>query len=353
MAARRENWDVTQTNSGPRLGSGWRQAALPYCINLLDTIGPRSLFPCDWYKSEPSATRSGGAGGEAAMFGKGHGYNFADRVRGVLARARAEAGRLNEAVAPEHILLGLIADRESLAMQMLHELRVSPELLRERLALRLPRPEPAPRRRGQEFSGAGKRVLERAMTAARALHHDYIGTEHILLGILAGEGPAVAALTELGVTEETARGAFASILRAQGSGAFRPSIDDTSASSIYEQIVAQVKEAVATGRLRPLERLPTVRQLADELDIAPGTVARAYGELERRGVVTTDGARGTRVAERAPGAPNGAAQPDRLVMLLRPVTVAAFHMGATAEQLRAALEEAMRGISWLQVPTDP
>ena len=42
---------------------------------------------------------------------------------------------------------------------------------------------------------------------------------------------------------------------------------------------------IATGALQPGERLPTVRQLADELDIAPGTVARAYGELERQGVV--------------------------------------------------------------------
>jgi DNA-binding transcriptional regulator YhcF (GntR family) len=85
-----------------------------------------------------------------------------------------------------------------------------------------------------------------------------------------------------------------------------------------------------------------VRQLADELDIAPGTVARAYSELERRGVVVTDGARGTRVAERErPPAPD---RPETLTGLLRPVAVAAYHMGATAQELRAALERAMHGI---------
>ena len=75
-----------------------------------------------------------------------------------------------------------------------------------------------------------------------------------------------------------------------------------------------------------------------------GAVARAYGELERLGAVVTEGARGTRVAERA--APTGArtATPDTLAGLLRPVAVAAFHMGAGANELRMALEEAMKGI---------
>ncbi len=283
------------------------------------------------------------------MFGKGEGeglYNFTDRVRAVLAQARTEATRVNEAVGPEHIVLGLISAPDSLAMQMLRELGVGPELLQERLELRLAAraPQPPGRRPRQEYTGAGKRVLERAMTAARELHHSYVGTEHILLGVLATEGPAVATLTERGVSEETARAAFAAILRTRDPGAFRPAIDDRSSSSIYEQIVAQVQEAVATGRLRPGERLATVRQLADELDIAPGTVARAYAELERRAVVRTDGARGTRVAERAPASPAGTAEEETLVGLLRPVAVAAFHLGATAAGLRSALERAMADI---------
>src|SRR5206468_2526682 len=79
---------------------------------------------------------------------------------------------------------------------------------------------------------------------------------------------------------------------------FEVRIDDASDRAIHEQIVSQIQEAVATGTLRPGNRLPPVRQLADQLEIAPGTVARAYSELERRGIVVTDGARGTRVAER-------------------------------------------------------
>jgi len=102
--------------------------------------------------------------------------------------------------------------------------------------------------------------------------------------------------------------------------------------------------AVATGQLRPGDRLPTVRQLADDLDIAPGTVARAYGELERLGILVTEGARGTRVAEQQKPLVPDAERPNTLVGLLRPVAVAAFHLGASADELRAALDEAMKGI---------
>src|SRR4029078_3444010 len=108
---------------------------------------------------------------------------------------------------------------------------------------------------------------------------------------------------------------------------FQFRIDDASDKSIYEQIIGQVQEGVATGALRPGDRLQPVRQLADELDIAPGTVARAYSELERLGVGVTEGARGTRIAER-----NDKANVDRLeqlVGLLRPIAVAAFHLGGT------------------------
>jgi len=125
---------------------------------------------------------------------------------------------------------------------------------------------------------------------------------------------------------------------------FRIRVDDQSERSIYEQIVAQVQEAVATGRLRPGERVQTVRQLADDLDIAPGTVARAYGELERLGVVVTDGARGTRIAPQRSSGLLDNDRPEALTSLLRPVVVAAFHLGSTAAELRAALDRAMKGI---------
>lgn len=76
----------------------------------------------------------------------------------------------------------------------------------------------------------------------------------------------------------------------------------------FEQIRRHVSEHIAAGRLEPGTRLPTIRDLAADLGIAPGTVARAYRELEASGLVTTRRRTGTSVAPGA-GAPH--AEPRR------------------------------------------
>jgi GntR family transcriptional regulator len=68
---------------------------------------------------------------------------------------------------------------------------------------------------------------------------------------------------------------------------------------IYEQIVDGVQRLVRRGDLTPGAGLPSVRQLANDLEINPNTVARAYRALERNGVLETAGRRGTRVAPEA------------------------------------------------------
>jgi GntR family transcriptional regulator len=68
----------------------------------------------------------------------------------------------------------------------------------------------------------------------------------------------------------------------------------------YQQVVAQIRAAIERGDLTPESALPTVRQLAGDLGIAPNTVARAYGELQADGWLVGDGRRGTRVAGRVP-----------------------------------------------------
>jgi GntR family transcriptional regulator len=62
---------------------------------------------------------------------------------------------------------------------------------------------------------------------------------------------------------------------------------------VYEQIVRQVQDAVASGELAPGAPLPTVRQLAGDLRLNRNTVARAYKQLEDRGVILTAGRKGT------------------------------------------------------------
>ncbi|MGC1380883.1 MAG: GntR family transcriptional regulator [Candidatus Baltobacteraceae bacterium] len=68
----------------------------------------------------------------------------------------------------------------------------------------------------------------------------------------------------------------------------------------YQQIAEQIRAAIERGELPPESSLPTVRQLAGDLGVAPNTVARAYGELQSDGWLIGDGRRGTRVAGTLP-----------------------------------------------------
>ena len=73
-------------------------------------------------------------------------------------------------------------------------------------------------------------------------------------------------------------------------------IDPDSGVAPYEQLRAQIVAAVVAGDLQPGAQLPTVRRLADDLGIAPNTVARSYRELERDGVIETRGRNGSVIA---------------------------------------------------------
>ena len=75
-------------------------------------------------------------------------------------------------------------------------------------------------------------------------------------------------------------------------------VNPSSGVPIYLQIEAQLKNAIAAGALKPKQPLASVRKLAAELGINPNTVARAYQELEREGVIQTVPGGGTFVAER-------------------------------------------------------
>ena len=75
------------------------------------------------------------------------------------------------------------------------------------------------------------------------------------------------------------------------------SIDARDPTPLYAQLERGVRVAIATGRLKPGEQLPTVRQLAVELRVNANTVAKVYLALEREGVVTTKRGVGTFIAE--------------------------------------------------------
>jgi DNA-binding transcriptional regulator YhcF (GntR family) len=277
-------------------------------------------------------------------------YNFQDDVRQMLAHARTEAMRLgHDYIGTEHMLLGMLRTEGCRGAGLLAELGLSLDRVRSDVAARVERGTCEPGAGELPYTSRAKKVLELAMSAARDRRDRYVGTEHLLLGMLKEQrGIAGQVLTLGGVTEEQVQMLLAGKRPPHVAPAVAPrlriEIDDRSDRSIYEQIVGRVKEAVATGEVSAGERLPPVRRLADQLDIAPGTVARAYTELERLGVVITEGARGTRVADPSPRGEDRSVNMDQVAGLLRPVAVAAFHMGAGPDDLRGALEVAMEGI---------
>lgn len=74
------------------------------------------------------------------------------------------------------------------------------------------------------------------------------------------------------------------------------SLDPTSPVPPYEQLMTQLDALITAGQLRPGDRLSPVRRMADDLGVAPGTVARAYRELEQRGLLEGRGRAGTFIA---------------------------------------------------------
>ena len=82
------------------------------------------------------------------------------------------------------------------------------------------------------------------------------------------------------------------------SNTLKIALDPTGGVPFYRQIILQIEMAIADGRLRTGSQLPTVRGLAVDLEINPNTVARAYNELEIRGVVTTQQGTGTFISDK-------------------------------------------------------
>jgi len=112
---------------------------------------------------------------------------------------------------------------------------------------------------------------------------------------------------------------------------------------LYLQIEQQVKHAVAAGVLRTDDALPSVRKLAADLRINPNTVARAYQNLEREGVIRTVQGGGTFVADGTPSLLK-AERVRRIRPLARQVAVEASQLGLTPEQALRILEEELEAL---------
>jgi len=78
------------------------------------------------------------------------------------------------------------------------------------------------------------------------------------------------------------------------------SLDQANGTPIYRQIIQQIEYAILSGRMQSGDKLPTIRSLAVDLKTNPNTIARAYGELEIRGILETQVGSGTYISDKKP-----------------------------------------------------
>jgi ATP-dependent Clp protease ATP-binding subunit ClpC len=129
------------------------------------------------------------------MFGR-----FTDEARRVLDLALDEARTLNSnRIGTEHILLGLVQERDGIAAEALDSVGISLDAVRQQIQEITGQGQEAPAPSHQQYTLRAKRALDLSLREALQLGHHHIGTEHILLGLLRdGEGPAAQVLIELG-----------------------------------------------------------------------------------------------------------------------------------------------------------
>jgi GntR family transcriptional regulator len=108
----------------------------------------------------------------------------------------------------------------------------------------------------------------------------------------------------------------------------------------YEQLRRQLVDMIGSARLRPDQRLPPVRQLAADLGLAAGTVARTYRELESAGLVVTRRGGGTRVHPDLPERPAPLLVED-LEQQMTALVQRARRLGATEQQIRDTVDTAL------------
>ena len=196
---------------------------------------------------------------------------FTDRARRVIVLAQDEARMLNHNyIGTEHILLGLIHEGEGVAAKALEALGISLEAVREQVEEIIGQGQQAPT--GHiPFTPRAKKVLELSMREALQINHPYIGTEHILLGLIReGEGVAAQVLIKLGADLNRVRNQVLQLLSGfQGKEAATAGAPDSGpqqqGSSILDQFGRNLTQAARENKLDPvigrekeIERVMTV-----------------------------------------------------------------------------------------------
>lgn len=176
---------------------------------------------------------------------------FSERARRVLTLAQEEAQRFNHNnIGPEHILLGIVGEPDGVAAKVLVNMGISLNKVRSAVEFIIGHGE-ATSRGEVGLSPGAKRVIELAIDEARYIGHNYIGTEHLLLGLLReGEGIAARVLDSLGVTLEKVR---TEITKVQEQGVSRPKASRTpSRTPALDQLGIDLTASARSGKLDPV-----------------------------------------------------------------------------------------------------
>ena len=176
---------------------------------------------------------------------------FSERARRVLTLAQEEAQNFNHNyIGTEHILLGLVREDEGVAAKVLTNLGVGLNRVRSAVEFIIGRGE-KPSSGQVGLTPRAKRVIELAIDEARRLDHNYIGTEHLLLGLLSeGEGVAAHVLDSFGITLEQARNETAHFL-SQGAPKSRLT-RAASRTPVLDQLGIDLTAAARAGKLDPV-----------------------------------------------------------------------------------------------------
>jgi Clp amino terminal domain, pathogenicity island component len=191
---------------------------------------------------------------------------FTDRARRAVDLAQDEAKRLNHGyIGTEHILLGLIREGDGVAAQALESLGISLQAVRAQVEEIIGQGQQAPS--GHiPFTPRAKKVLELSLRESLQLGHDYIGTEHILLGLIReGDGVAAEVLVKLGADLNRVRQQVVELLSAQRA---QPGHEPTWEGTPVTEVRARLD--VIEGRLAAVERRmgtgPDTSDLDDQID---------------------------------------------------------------------------------------
>jgi ATP-dependent Clp protease ATP-binding subunit ClpC len=178
---------------------------------------------------------------------------FSERARRVLSLSQEEAQRFNHNyIGSEHILLGLVRETDGVAAQVLGNLGLDLSRVRSAVEYLIGKEDSNPQQ-DIGLTPRAKKLIELAVDEARRLNHTYIGTEHLLIGLMRdGEGVAAGILESLGVDIDKIRAETSNVLQANSeppSKTSRPSRKPKSSTPTLEQLGVDLTKQAAQGKL--------------------------------------------------------------------------------------------------------